>query len=51
MSMFQDMVESDVTVSGYGGKWCQCFRIWWKVMSMFQDMVESDVNVSKYGGK
>ena len=30
MSMFQNMVESDVNVSGYDGKFCQYFMILWK---------------------
>ena len=51
LSLFQDIIEKAVNVLGYGGKCCQCFRIWWKVLSMFQDMVESAVNVSGYGGK
>ena len=58
---------SAVNVSGYGGKCCHCFRIWWEVLpifndivevpsvllvlQLFQDMEESAVNVSHYGWK
>ena len=28
-------VGSDLNVSGYGGKCCHCFRIWWNALSLF----------------
>ena len=45
--MFKDMRGSAANVSGYEGKCCKCFRIWW-VTSIFQDM-ESSVNVGYIG--
>ena len=49
LQLFQDMVESDVSVSHYGWKCCQCCKysmIWWEVVSLFQDYGAVNVGIT-----
>ena len=51
LPIIEDMKGSAAKASGYCGKCCQCFRIWWEVLTMFQNMVGHAANIAGYCGK